>query len=1336
MRISELVTIRPAAEPVSLSGLADLRDMLDREGGSLSLLSGAAVDEILPAYVTPADPAADPLYRFLKSLAANGGRGGGFLVRGPRNAGKTHLLAVAALLLEYPRLRPSFAANHPGYQGLLQSLAALDPIIVTPVPLGEHRAHDEHLEDIIFDRTEAELRRARYGLALPLSEHSYALDLIERHVVPRYGAELDAHVAQLPGTQRSWKDLVDRNPAAAVAAARAFAQEIGYPLDFRQSRVERLARLLDIINSRHYKSIVWLIDDLGPFLAASGQKAVRNDAAFLEFLGQRSKIAPLYILGTMNMGLDQTAAIEPYMLANIQDTFESLSLGAGDLRRVNRQRAVVVPDAARLEQAADEIAVAYAGAFGQAGFTREELANTYPLHPLAQNCLEAIYNRFLSEADAVADFLHSLAGSASRGSYLDRDYRQLLGLGDLMPHLAQRLSAHPQAAAYLGEALDYYDQSGPGLYPEAPDLPGKLARQLVVLRLANVAVPVVRLAEDLGLTAEGQAVAAEAQVRECLEQMRLRGRFVDLRRGATSAADSYVIDVEANFGELARRHLLTFKAALADEDPRLWETVTAVLNRTALPLGDLAEPVLLQVEWAHTARTVAVQTANLLGLSGDRLSTRCAELSDPGTPEDTRLFVAEFHRPTEQRNAWKEAALSLPKGRWAAGVLAWVPRALTPEELDRVKELAACRALLHEATPRQDAKLNDRLAAEATRLATEVRSLIESVYYEGEVISGEGALLGIAELQRTRGDWPATLALIAGAALARVYPKLAAAPPRQAAGAQEDLNDLVRAMLQPGRPSWDMESHLGSLAAAYLEPLQLAGRVGDRLRVDPEQSEAAAELLARLRRRDQTPETEHGRPVAHRDLASHMLRSAFGLPETLTDLILAALIHAGILVPLNAERELIPLRELEPPLSAHVAFFARAPLLPTGAWQDLTRLTRILLERMVPRPDHALQTEIWEALIEARTSLGTELNRLRRLVEALRARLNQPAQAWEETLQALDTLERLLGAIDPVAYPAAGLQALLAVAAPLLEGNPSELSMLLRHRAALDQFMGRTAPEVVAVADYLRSDELLIPTDTDLLQRRQHLLDLVGSGERLLSEETTFRRLVQIFLSVYKRRYMAWHARCYRVAIFDKYRGLRSAPELRALADLQRLELRTAEKGSRALELLEAQEARRCTFAGLNEALDNTPVCPNCHLKLDEELSLVGLDDIKKVAEQEIMAYVAYLRRPGFQRALKEYTLALPGRGDLTARLEQVLELPEDPPARVLVSLLNDDVIAHLNRVLSGKTIRPRNFAELRSALAGRTVSKEEAQDLFRKWLEGDEGPEGEGGEEILHIEP
>lgn len=1333
MRISDLIHIKPPGEPIALSRLQELRDMLDREGENLSLISGAAANELLEEYVTPLDQTADPLYRFLKTVSGNGGRGANFLVRGPRSAGKSHLLAVADLLLEYPRVRPIMAATHDGYETVLQDLGRLDPMLVVPVPLEEHRAHDEHLEDIFFDRTEQELRRTRYGLFLPLSENSYALDLIERHVVPRYGAELDAHVASMPGTQRSWRDLRERDPAAAVAAARGFAQEIGYPLDFRQSRVERLARLLDIINNRHFTAIIWLVDDLGQFLAATGQKAVRNDAAFLEFLGQRSKIAPLYVLGTMSVSLDQTSGIEPYMLANILDNYTTLSLSPQEMRRVGVQRAMSVSNTQRLEAALDEVYASYHRAFPALSFTREELQAAYPLHPLALTCLESIYSRFLAEADGLADFLQGMAVTGQ--SLLDRPDYSLLSLSEVLAHVSNRLAAHPQAAQYLHEALDYYDKNGPQLFPEAPSLPAKLARQLIVLRLANLSVPVERLAEALGVGERDEPRVSAEQVRQALEQMRLRGRFVDVHRGATPETDAYTIDVEANLTELARRQLLTYKSSISDDDPRLWEAAAAA-SGPALPLGDLREAHALEVEWVHTHRHVLVQTLHLTSVSADRLTARCAELSDSATVEAVRLYLAEVIRPQDQRAAWRETCGSLPRSRWSWSTLAWIPRELTPDELDRLKELVACRALLQNAGSRYDPKVSDRLVEEASRLSHEVRSITEAAYAEGEVLSAEGPALGPSDLARSRGDWSATLTTIAATALNHVFPGFASNPPRQMLANREPVDALLARLLSANGTRWEDEGRLGEQTEAYLEPLKLAVRDDGWWRLNVEASEAAAEVMLRVRRRDQTPETETGKPVSLTDLAFHMAKSSFGLPSQFLELLLAALIRSGYLVPLDSGQQILQLTWLQPPLLQTVTYVARSPLLGSREWQALTRVCRMLLERTVPRADYALQTELWEVLCASKETRIHEITRLRKIVEKLRERLGQSPEAWVETMLVFDRLEDVFQAINPDLLPATGLTQFLTHVEPLLQGSPSQLVLLLRQMSSVDLFLERSAPDVVTISDYLRSDELSTLSDPDLQARRRQLLDQIETGESLVNDEAAFRRLAQILLSVYKRRYMAWHTRCYRMSVFDRYRSLRTSPELRVLAHLQRLELKPQWDGPHAVELVEAQEAQRCMFAGLNDVLDRSPVCPECGLRLDQEIELVPLEEIREVAEREIAAYVTELRRQPFQEALREYAQALPGRGELNTKLDQLLQMSSNPPARMLLSVLSDDVIIHLNRVLSGKTIRPRDFGQLRNALAGRTLSKQEAQQIFFAWLSGEEDEESSEGDEVIHVEP
>ena len=53
------------------------------------------------------------------------------------------------------------------------------------------------------------------------------------------------------------------------------------------------------------------------------------------------------------------------------------------------------------------------------------------------------------------------------------------------------------------------------------------------------------------------------------------------------------------------------------------------------------------------------------------------------------------------------------------------------------------------------------------------------------------------------------------------------------------------------------------------------------------------------------------------------------------------------------------------------------------------------------------------------------------------------------------------------------------------------------------------------------------------------------------------------------------------------------------------------------------------------------------------------------------------------------------------------------------MQVFTDEVLSHLNRILAGKMVTPRNLGELRRALEGRTMTKEEAQRLFAQWISG-----------------
>lgn len=1337
MRISDLISVHDAPRSVDLAGVDELSQRLEREGADLTLGTASEVQELLEQYVSAAEEPVDILRVVLGAVAGNGERGGAFLVRGPGGSGKSHLLATLALLLRHPAAWAMFGAAHPAYADLRQRIGTQSYLVV-PIPLAEHRGRDEHLEDVIFDRTEQALRHPRFGIAVPLSALSHSLSLIERHIVPRYGPELDSYAKRHVHGAKDWATLRDRSPEQAVQTARQFAQEIGYPLDFRQSRVERLSRLLEIVREHNVAGIVWLLDDLNEFLAGADPKAVHGDCAFLDFVGQRCKIAPLYLVAALDEGLEQVTGVEPYLLTSIRSGFRTdLALTPEHMRAVARRRVIRRAKPESYAEAIASIRAAFQSAFGAVSFSEDALAESYPLHPTALQCLESVAGRFFSAADTLLAFMRDLLDQTSLAGALNRDARRLITADDVFDYLRPRIASHPEVSAYIYDVLDYYQKNAAEMLPEAPELCLRLVRALIVLRLANVAAPAPLLAESLGLDDNGRPMVTAEQAVRALEAMRLAGSFVDIRRGAPDSPPIYYVDIRASVSETVRRRVAAAKGSFAADDPRLWRHAIGACEDPGFPLAQLVESRTLEVQWHNTFRCVSAQLLDLGTIGASALAEYVADLGDPATVEDAHLFIARPHGVATQERAWHQLREATPASRWSAAVVAWLPRELEPQELDQVKELAAISELLEdEASLSSEAGLREQLMELHGPALTGAVRVLREAYYEGEVVSPFGPAVGRGELAPLSGNWPGTLQAVTERAFDRVFPDFAAIAPRRPLVARHQIDALVDQVIRPGTVQLAAGDSLGELVRSYLEPLGLVVvREDGEATVDVGRSKVAAEVMARVRQRDQTPQHEIGRPLSCSDLAQHLVKSPLGLPPELFELVVGSLLRTGYLAGVRDRNQLMRLEDTATPLSGSVQYVARPPLLSPAQWQVLARVCRIVLEFMLPGPDLGVQMRVWERLLVARSQYLDHAAELRRrLGEHIEALGQRPVQ-WRDTLADLEALERTFQCVRPELHPAVGLQEFVRDVETMIgdASGSSRLAGLFRRLDQLRAHLDRLAPDVVAVQRYLQHPDLRIERGGDMDARRASVLSLIASGEELIAEEMNLRRQVQIFLTAYKRRYASWHGRVYRSVVFDQYRGLHQSPEMRALGQLGKLRLDVDVTAEDMANRVDAQMARRCGRADLQEALDESPVCPDCGLRLDEQPELMEPEALVEEMRGAIRGYARALVTSPFRSRLADYASSMPRRGDVPQKIEAIVQLGDDPSPRDVLTLFGDDVIPHVNRILSGKRLAPRNFAELRDALEGRTVTRDEAQKLFEQWLKGEEDDGDEG--ELLQIE-
>jgi len=1337
--IGELTRIPEDIGPVSLSNLSALRDELAQEPAELSLTAAAQVTRLLDDYIAAdGDEAERTLGEILDSVLGEGGEGSSILVQGPARSGKSHLLAAAALLLEYPAAWRIFLSRHPHFEAWHQRFQQARPVLVVPIALDEHRGDRDHLEDIVFDQTARELARPKYNAAVPLSQQSYALELIDRHVVPRYAEQLNEQARHEPGGYTTWEQLRRRSPGDAIALAQHVAQQLGYPLDFRQSRIERLSRLLQLLLEEHLQGVVWLIDDLSGFLASADRKAVHSDCSFLEFIGQRSKIEPLHIVAGIEDGLEYIIGLEPYLMGSLRNLYKaSYDLSAKQMTRVARQRMIGRTSATELDAAIEQTLASYRDAFGELSFSADDLPQTYPLHPLAQQCLEASTQRYVAAADGLLQFAAAPESSGGLAAFADRANCQLIGPSELVRYAQTAVSSHPEASAYFNEVLDFYERNIVELVPENPELALDVIRCMIVLRLGNVPASAKTIAECLGVEASGGARLTVTQAREMLEVLRLTSNYVDVRRGPDPESSVYLIDAYTNLTNLVRQRLNAVKATFANEDSRLWQRIIAACETPAFPLAELTRNQLYEVVWENTIRCVAVQIANLSSLTAPQLEAQSAELADPATRQDCQIFLGELLRVADQESSWSHLQAIAGKARWHHGLVAWLPRPLSAEEVEIVKQAAACHQLLQQPAPEAELQgaWRGRLVEERMTLENQVRQIAADAYYHGQISTFSGLAVSAEQLAATTGDWAITLARIAEPSFSALFPDFSAVAPHRVITSQDQIDQIVAELITPVEIANAEGSTIRELAEAFLLPMGLVQIDDETMRVDPSTSPVAEEILNRIRQRDQTPQQEQGRPLACADLAQHLLKSPLGLPPHLFELAIAVLVRLGYLVALDAEHQPLRFADIPLPLARHVHYIARPALLPLTSWQALGKVARIVLDTGIPGPSLRFQHQIWQELVTARATQLRRLGEIEQRLDELITALEQAHNKWNDCALDISAASEFYEMIEPSKPSSEGISDFIGKLAPYLDASEGStlLRNLLRRIDILDEFVERMGPELIRIKQYLASPLLHLPEGSDLGQRRDALHEVLDSGEQIIADQVAFHRAVQVFLTRYKRHYQGWHSRAHRNPTFEQYRRFRATPEYRALTQLQGLDIKVEHDAASVGEMIENFLAQQCNNRNLAEDLEREPVCPQCHLRLNQELQLPAVDELAQATQDGLREYFAALSGSGLRQKLSTYALALPQQGDVNAKLHALTELVGEPSPTQILKLLTDDVIGHINRVIAGKTLIPRDFGQLHDMLAGRALTKQEVQALFSAWVEG--SGEDLENDDLLQIE-
>ncbi|HEY3354159.1 MAG TPA: DUF6079 family protein [Polyangia bacterium] len=1310
LRLGDLVEIPELRTVVQLADLGDPR------------LRRVLLESFL---LTP--DAREHLGVILRALDA--GRGQGFFLTGHFGTGKSHLLAMIALLAEDPGAWDALAAQDPGLAAPRERVHAARPLVVR-VSLIEHAAA-ERLEDVVT----AAAAHALGEEAIPAGR---ALADLQALVETRHPEELRRFLAEVG---RRADELF--TPAGLPDVA-ALCQRLGLPLRPRLSRGETTKGLLERAAAQGHRLVVLLLDELSEFLRAKPDgRAFIDEIRYLQHLGELGARAPLIVVGALQESLDAAGELAPETFNKIKDRYVRMAISAEHLEALVSQRLVRRRPGAEAEIA--RLARAFHKLFPGLAYPVDRLERLYPVHPATLDLLDDLRELF-SRRRGVVDFVTAqLRGDPVRGipGRLEGSPAALLGPDAVYDHFQPRILEEPAARPYHDVVYRHFEREAPALFPDVGQR--TLALRALKLLILGALSPrprpltVRRLAEML--LHRASALDPQANyllVRDLCQRLAGEGAFVTRAAAADPLDETYSVDYRLDAGLLARGQLAEAERAILPDDPRLFTRLALLCADAAVPLGQLVvqTETVLDVTWQGTRRQVRVLLRGLDELRGGELEKLVADVT---AGDADAVIVLARALEVERQRAFLERDV-LPRlgalGEAAASFVFWLPRPPgDPELLRRALALCLLGDRLRDDHTASGRAVRELFAERLKELIPRVSSLFAEVYLTGEVRFGAG-LGGGPAARAPQSFGPLGFDQLAGAvaqvALDAAHPLHARIRPSQEP-VPEQVQALLDGLLRPGL--LDLAAPTARPLAALVEgvaaPLKLVRRERKQvfLRVDAAHSEIVTEYLARVR---EAAAQQPGGRARLADVARALRKGPYGLSRGSHDVLALALLCAGQLTAYTAGRRLDPQE-----LSAH----RLRQITELGFGEILDEEERALLRenRLVPARLREgtltlpLQEEAWRTALDLRA-------RTLAAAEQIRAHLDRARGFRSLAHLDLATLEEDLGVCAAVAEtvdPELGSRAGLVRFSRAVSRAPHAVDAFRRLKAYQTFFGSGGLEAVVRVHEYLFDPGLVVPGGAaydGVRERLEAAREAVRDRAALTDPDhgarlrAAFDAFLEGYLAVYRREHEGAmadprFAALTRVAESEGYRALARLCTLPGLV--------VADDRGRVDRLLRGAREQQC--ADLRpEALLQRPRC-RCGFALGARLELPEPEAVEAAIgrgltqalgafaagrpRERLLAHAAALEQIGeaaSARALKEF-LGRPAPADPEAALAAARAVPDD-----LLGRLRDALRQELHVV-------ERDLDRLEEELLDRSLPLSAAQQLFAAWLRGDGAPAPEG---------
>jgi len=1330
-KISDIIEVPPVKTVIELSTVRD------SEGESAEQLT-----ELLETFVVT-DDIEKSLSVVLDRVANHPNAGMGFFLTGNFGSGKSHFLSVLSLLLQHPWAWEHITSQCQGLNQYGEKLRDRN-FLVVQIPLLEYRKTDA-LEDIFWNSVEDTLASSKHRIFEPLAQSSYFIQQFEKYIMPAHSREVNNFIQGKLSAKYTWQGLRQESVEDAILFAQEFLKlnATGIPFRLTLPRLKTWDKLMALLKDHQLAGVVVLMDELSEFLRSKPDtRALNEDTRFLQFLGEKSIHAPVWIMGALQEAIERTGDISQATFNKIKDRYQrNLELSARHIRELIDRRLI----RKKGPEAISAIKAAYSvlkNGFADLKISEDEFIQIYPVHPETLELLD-VNTLFFSQRRGVVDFIHyQVKGDPIRHieGIMDEDSVQLLTPDTIFDHFSFRIREMVNISAYYQTYRDYFEKRIPRIFDDEQDQKYalKLVKILMLLKISPTSeTRTVRQLADMVLyncTDLGGDLNYEYIHQQILVRLQTEASYIKATHGDDPLSDVYYIDLESKVTDIIEHKKRDILLSLAESDQRILDVAFDQLVYGPLPLAHLRGiySERKNIPWQNTPRSGSAKLQNLKGINAAEMEQTIEKLRT--SEDDFVLYLGTPFGVTDQRDYFRQL-LSSQSDRFSKGIAYWLPQELdSPEQLQILKEFYAQHQIFAEYSAdgtKAAIEMRENLKRSMEEKIMQVREVVEEAYFSGTVYTAQGEVQGLDLTDSKLQNFNATLAKLIHEPLQNLYPAHTA--PQVEISTRRIISDLIDDFVRLGRAEDVNAPHARYLKTSIegiAVPMGLARKNGNGYDLDVDINKTP--LLAKIT--ELLP--QGGGPEAASSLVEYdwvykqLRKSEQSVIAPIFELLVAALMRKGQVVGYKGQAQ-VSITQVGFPLSNYVQQLGRGELIDGELRWQLAAVSEAMLGEKLQDYDVAKQEEVWARLCQLKENSARSIMASRQELQLMSERMSGATVDLAGIMDGLARTQALLAEIRPSLSSKGGIEHFLTMV-PSKLAEDDDLRQLMSKAETIKTFVDEEMQSLLDMRKYIASPHLVIPDREEYLELRS----LKGRAEMLLQVDEKFifengmdklRAAFNRFKDAFVARYAAEHKATNDSIDSETLRGIKDSDVYQILSQFARISLVSVPNDLVKISKLTENELRRSCNRSVHQELEQFPAC-SCGYKLGTESRATQASDLTEMVESGIRQYVTSLQEPPYGDQLQDYVSKMRQldqdipQKELNGLLRLDPDLSMEDLKDELARLLTPVAIQHVNRALEGDiVIVKRNISQLYQDLIDRKYPKAKVREILNRWMDGDQ---------------